>query len=160
VTFDPFGDFATHGYLRNVAKAKDPEIVQRLLHNSFLTGIDAALPYLKARPSLSYADVLQTHKTLFEAVFPWAGEDRRTNAPHIFVKKGAVIFAHPNDIRKAVDYALERGQNKAFVAEKPGEVMGYLAFGHPFLDGNGRTIMLIHAELAPRGHWDRLGRDG
>jgi hypothetical protein len=24
---------------------------------------------------------------------------------------------------------------------KPGEVMGYLAFGHPFLDGNGpRTI--------------------
>jgi cell filamentation protein len=71
-----------------------------------------------------------------------------------------VIFAHPNDIRKAVDYALERGQDKAFMAEKPGEVMGYLAFGHPFLDGNGRTIMLIHAELAPRGHWDRLGRDG
>jgi cell filamentation protein len=64
VTFDLFGDFATRGYLRNVAKAKDPEIVQRLLHNSFLTGIDAALADLKARPSLSYADVLQAHKTL------------------------------------------------------------------------------------------------
>ncbi|WP_249784627.1 Fic family protein [Bradyrhizobium sp. IC3195] len=36
------------------------------------------------------------------------------------------------------------------MAEKPGEVMGYLAYGHPFLDGNGRTIMLIHAELARR----------
>jgi cell filamentation protein len=88
----------------------------------------------------------------------------RRRSPHerapYLCKKGAVIFAHPNDIRKAVDYALERGQNKAFMAEKPGEVMGYLAFGHPFLDGNGRTIMLIHAELAPRGHWDRLGRDG
>jgi cell filamentation protein len=150
VKFDPFGDFATRGYLSNVAKAKDPEIVQRLLHNSFLTGIDAALDHLKARPSLSYADVLQTHKTLFEAVFPWAGEDRHTNAPHIFVKKGSVIFAHPNDIRKAVDYALEKGQDKVFMAEKPGEVMGYLAYGHPFLDGNGRTIMLIHAELARR----------
>jgi cell filamentation protein len=23
VTFDPFGDFATRGYLRNLAKAKD-----------------------------------------------------------------------------------------------------------------------------------------
>jgi len=150
VTFDPFGDFSTRGYLRNVAKAKDPEIVQRLLHNSFLTGIDPALDHLKARPALSYADVLQVHKTLFEAVFPWAGEDRQVNASHIFVKKGAVIFAHPNDIRKAIDYALEKGQDKAFMAERPGEVMGYLAYGHPFLDGNGRTIMLIHAELARR----------
>ncbi|WP_454641826.1 Fic/DOC family protein [Bradyrhizobium liaoningense] len=150
MTFDPFGDFATRGYLRNVAKAKDPEIVQRLLHNSFLTGIDASLDYLKAQPSLSYDDVLQTHKTLFEGVFPWAGEDRLTNASHIFVKKGSVIFAHPNDIRKAINYALEKGQDEAFMAEKPGEVMGYLAYGHPFLDGNGRTIMLIHAELARR----------
>jgi cell filamentation protein len=150
VTFDPFGDFATGGYLRNVAKAKDPEIVQRLLHNSFLTGIDASLDYLNAQPSLSYDDVLQTHKTLFEGVFPWAGEDRHTNASHIFVKKGSVIFAHPNDIRKAINYALEKGQDEAFMAEKPGEVMGYLAYGHPFLDGNGRTIMLIHAELARR----------
>ncbi|WP_448028713.1 Fic/DOC family protein [Bradyrhizobium liaoningense] len=150
MTFDPFGDFATRGYLRNVAKAKDSGIVQRLLHNSFLTGIDAALDHLKAQPSLSYVDVLQTHKTLFEGVFPWAGEDRHTNASHIFVKKGSVIFAHPNDIRKAIDYALEKGQDEAFMAEKPGEVMGYLAFGHPFLDGNGRTIMLIHAELARR----------
>lgn len=152
MTFDPFGDFATRGYLRNVAKAKDPEIVQRLLHNSFLTGIDAALDHLKARTSLTYADVLQTHKTLFEAVFPWAGEDRQTNASHVFVKKGSVIFAHPNDIRKAIDYALEKGQDKAFMAEKPGDVMGYLAYGHPFLDGNGRTIMLIHAALARRAN--------
>lgn len=28
--------------------------------------------------------------------------------------------------------------------------MGYLAYGHPFLDGNGRTIMVVHAELAQR----------
>lgn len=33
---------------------------------------------------------------------------------------------------------------------RPGEVMGYLAFGHPFLDGNGRTIMVVHAEFAER----------
>ena len=34
--------------------------------------------------------------------------------------------------------------------EKPGEVIGYLAHGHPFLDGNGRTITVIHAVLAQR----------
>lgn len=150
MTFDPFGDFATRGYLRNVAKAKDPEIVQRLLHNSFLTGIDAAVADLKAQPTLRYDDVLKTHKTLFEAVFPWAGEDRRANAPHIHVKKGTIFFAHPEDIRKAIDYGLDKGQDTAFMAERSGEVMGYLAYGHPFLDGNGRTIMLIHAELARR----------
>ena len=34
--------------------------------------------------------------------------------------------------------------------EKAGEVMGYLAHGHPFLDGNGRIIMVIHSVLAQR----------
>ena len=28
--------------------------------------------------------------------------------------------------------------------------MGYLAYGHPFLDGNGRTIMVVHGVLAQR----------
>jgi cell filamentation protein len=33
---------------------------------------------------------------------------------------------------------------------RPGEIMGYLAYGHPFLDGNGRTIMTVHSVLAQR----------
>ena len=28
--------------------------------------------------------------------------------------------------------------------------MGYLAYGHPFLDGNGRTIMVVHSVLSDR----------
>jgi cell filamentation protein, protein adenylyltransferase len=36
------------------------------------------------------------------------------------------------------------------MAANPGTVMGHLAFGHPFLDGNGRTIMVIHCVLAHR----------
>jgi cell filamentation protein len=36
------------------------------------------------------------------------------------------------------------------MATKPGEIMGYLAHGHPFLDGNGRTIMVLHCVLAQR----------
>jgi fido (protein-threonine AMPylation protein) len=28
--------------------------------------------------------------------------------------------------------------------------MGYLAHAHPFLDGNGRTIIVVHNELARR----------
>jgi len=32
----------------------------------------------------------------------------------------------------------------------PGDVMGMLAYAHPFLDGNGRTIMVVHTELVTR----------
>jgi cell filamentation protein len=150
VTFDPFGDFETRGYLRNIAGEKDPEIVRRLEHASFTTGIDAALGHLVKISQFSYADVLETHKILFEAVYPWAGQDRLTTAPDSAISKGAVLFAHPEHSQRAVEYALTHGQDKKYMTEKPGEIMGYLAYAHPFLDGNGRTIMVAHAVLAQR----------
>jgi cell filamentation protein len=150
VTFDPFGDFETRGYLRNLANEKNYDIVRRLEHSSFVTGLDEAFQQLNKVKELSYPDVLSTHKTLFDAVYPWAGEDRMTTLPDSAVVKGEVQFAHPRDIRAAVDYALRNGQNKVFIADKPGEIMGYLAYGHPFLDGNGRTIMVVHTVLAQR----------
>ena len=148
--FDPFGDFATRGYLRNVAGEKDPDIVRRLEHNSFVTGIDMAFARLGRIDRVTYRHVLGTHKILFEAVYPWAGQDRTRTAPDIAVSKGEVLFAHPNDARAAVEYGLQIGQDKNVMPSKPGEVMGYLAYGHPFLDGNGRTIMVVHTELAQR----------
>jgi cell filamentation protein len=65
VTFDPFGDFETCGYLRNVEKEKDPDIVRRLQHTAFTLGLDAAFKHLAARKRLEYSDVLKTHQTLF-----------------------------------------------------------------------------------------------
>jgi len=150
VTFDPFGDFETQGYLRNLAKEKDPAIVRRLEHASFTTGIDAALEHLAKIGCLSYADVLETHHILFDAVYPWAGQDRRTTAPDLAISKGSVLFAHPGHIQRAAEYALTHGQDPNFMREKPGEIMGYLAYAHPFLDGNGRAIMVVHAVLAQR----------
>ncbi len=150
MTFDPFGDFEARGYLRNFANEKDHDIVRRLEHSSFVTGLGKAFQQLSKTRKLSYDDVLSTHKVLFEAVYPWAGEDRMTTLPDFAVVRGEVQFAHPRDIRTAVDYALCNGQAEAFMSAKPGEIMGYLAYGHPFLDGNGRTIMVIHSILAQR----------
>jgi cell filamentation protein len=150
VTFDPFRDFETQGYLRNVEKEKDLAIVKRLEHVSFLTGIDDAFAALTKREQLGYEDVLQTHKTLFEAVYPWAGQDRAQTAPLLTIKRGPVIFANPPEIRPAVEFGLRLGQNRETMIARPGEVMGYLAFGHPFLDGNGRTIMTVHSIMAQR----------
>jgi cell filamentation protein len=150
VTFDPFGDFDTQGYLRNLAKEKDPDIVRRLEHASFMTCIDAALERLTKIKRLAYPDVLETHRILFEAVYPWAGQDRRMTAPDLAISKREVLFAHPEHLQRAIDYALTHGQDKEFMREKPGVVMGYLAYGHPFLDGNGRTIMVVHGVMAQR----------
>ena len=150
MTFDPFGDFETRGYLRNFVGEKDSEIVRRLEHTSFTTGIDPAFDRLATIKRISYQDVLDTHKILFEAVYPWAGQDRLQTTPDLAVSKGPVLFAYPKDIQRAVDFALDRGQDKVFMAAKPGEIMGYLAYGHPFLDGNGRTIMVVHGVLAQR----------
>jgi cell filamentation protein len=150
VTFDPFGDFETRGYLRNIAQEKDSAIVRRLEHNSFITGLGEAFARLAHNDRLTYRDVLNVHKTLFEAVYPWAGQDRTQTAPDIAVSRGDVLFAHPRDAEAAVEHALRTGHDKTLMASKPGEIMGYLAYGHPFLDGNGRTIMVVHAELAQR----------
>ena len=129
MTFDPFGDCEKRGYLRNVARTKDPKIVRQMEHASFTTGLDAAFARLASQKQLSYDDVLGTHKILFDAVYPWAGQDRLTTAPHLVVSKGndreKISFAYPQDIRRAIDYGLERGQDKTFMAAKPGEIMGY-----------------------------------
>jgi cell filamentation protein len=150
VTFDPFGDFKTRGYLRNIEGEKDLDIVRRLEHTSFVTGIEEAFQNLSQIESLSYEHVLETLKILFEAVYPWAGQDRVVTAPNLAISKGPVLFAYPHDIRRAIEHALQKGQNTTFMASKPGYVMGYLAYGHPFLDGNGRTIMVVHSVLAHR----------
>ena len=101
---------------------------------------------------LEYKDVLGTHKILFGGVYPWAGQDRLATAPEIDISKGGYekMFALPQDIRRATEYGLEQGRNIAFMQTKPGEVMGSLCHAHPFLDGNGRTIMVMHGELAYR----------
>lgn len=123
MTFDPFGDFTTRGYLRNLIGEKDPAIVRRLEHSSFVTGLEPAFRDLGAAKTVTYDHVLSTHKTLFEAVYPWAGQDRLTTFPGHAVVKGEVQFAHPNDIRAAVDWALRNGQDQSFMTRKPGEVM-------------------------------------
>jgi cell filamentation protein len=146
MTFDPFNDFETRGYLHNVFGEKDPAIVKHLEHSSFAAGISEAFKHLSSVRRLSYRDVLSTHKTLFGDLYSWAGQDRMQTAPDIAVSKGSVLFAHPKDARVAVEYALKMGSDKSLMAAKPGEVMGYLAFGHPFLYGPART------NISPRSH--------
>jgi hypothetical protein len=57
VTFDPFGDFATEGHLRNFEKEKVLAIVKRAENASFTTGLDEAFASLaKALPGFESRD--------------------------------------------------------------------------------------------------------
>jgi len=149
--FDPFEDFEAQGYLRNFAGEKDPIRIQRFEHHAFAANVLPALRALQDRPALDYPAVLHTHRILFGSVYPWAGQDRAQTAPGIAITKGDhnTLFAHPRDIRRAVDYALGLSSDRTRTG-RPGEALGALFHAHPFLDGNGRALLTVHTDLARR----------
>ena len=53
MTFDPFGDFATEGYLRNFEQEKNLAIVKRAENASFMNGLDEAYATLAKCKALS-----------------------------------------------------------------------------------------------------------
>ncbi len=148
--FDPFKDFEQAGYLRNLFKEKDPEIVRELEHTMFRAGLDDAIDYLSHQKRITYQDFLAIHKILFSEFYPWAGQDRGVVAANLAISKADTLFCHPQDIERAVNLGLRIGHDKIEMRKRPGEVMGYFAYGHPFLDGNGRTMLIIHSELCYR----------
>lgn len=156
MSFDPFGDFEIAGYLQNLQGLKSPSDVKQSEHFAFELSIDEALAYLAKSKSLNYNAVLEVHKILFSGFYPWAGKDRNELVPHLAVFKGldndpySIVFERPALIKHAIDYAFDLAKDKNRFKIKLGEVMGQLAFAHPFLDGNGRTLLLVFMELCYR----------
>lgn len=159
--FDPFGDYAVAGYLRNTLREKDLDSIKVMEHTLFRAQISEALNFIQSREIIEYADFLKVHHILFGALYPWAGKDRQEVAPSTGIRKGPVHFCDPADCRRAVEAGLRIGQSTQ-MASQFGFVMGYFAFGHPFLDGNGRTMLLVHAELCNRSgfsiDWSRTNK--
>ncbi|MGA7071563.1 hypothetical protein [Bradyrhizobium sp.] len=112
MTFDPFGDFVTEGYLQNFEKEKNLAIIKRAEHASFVTGLDEAFAHLAKSERLAYDDVLKVHGILFGAVYPWAGQDRTQTTPKLTIKKGTVIFANAPEIIAAVEVRLTQGSGQ------------------------------------------------
>ncbi len=153
MTFDPFNDNEIRGYLRNHAGINDPAIVRRLEHNAFAGNIVKALQLLKDAGDLNLEHVQKAHKTLFSDVYPWAGEDRSQNASDLNITKGAISFQMAPYVPHGVAHALDNGNDPAKFRADPGKVIGELAYAHPFLEGNGRTITAVVSELARRAYF-------
>lgn len=148
--FDPFKDFATQGYLRNILQEKDARIIKQVEHELFIRHQAEVKKFLASQGTIGYSDFLAVHRMLFSEFYPWAGQDRATTMPDSLVSKADILFCHPMDCRRAVEAGLRLGQDMGAMNQRPGEVMGLFAYGHPFLDGNGRTMLLVHIELAHR----------
>lgn len=160
--FDPFGDFDQAGYLQNNLGLSDPEEVKTVEHATFLANLSDAIEALHTSKSVTYQSFLDTHRILFGDFYPWAGRDRAEVAAELQISKGSdVIFANAPDIRRAIDYGLRLAEAPG-LRQVPGAVMGYFAHGHPFLDGNGRTLMLVFGELCFRHGfsiaWERTSK--
>lgn len=149
--FDPFGDFDSAGYLRNVERLKDLAEVKQQEHLFFETHVEDASAYLRRQDAIVYNDFLEVHRILFGGFYPWAGQDRKMLGIGRLVGKGADIqFEAAESCRQATEWGLRLGNDTFRMRAKPGEVMGAFAWAHPFLDGNGRTMLLVHAELCAR----------
>jgi cell filamentation protein len=154
--FDPFRDFDVAGYLRNFEREKDLEIVRAAEHDIFRANLPDAVRYLKRQKKLIYRHFLHVHHILFKGFYPWAGKDRAETAPECLINKGETYFSHPFSTELAVNEGLRLGQDSKTMRARPGEIMGLFAYGHPFLDGNGRTMLLVHAELCRRAGFSIL----
>jgi cell filamentation protein len=152
VTFDPFGDFDSLGYLRNFPGFKDISQVKALEHASFQINLDLAINTLAAVDLIEYKHVLEIHKILFGDVYPWAGQDRSSTSPGINISKAGynAMFAQSSYVRRVTEYAIDQSRDLNIMRQQPGHILGSLAHAHPFLDGNGRTILVLHTELAHR----------
>jgi molybdopterin-guanine dinucleotide biosynthesis protein A len=167
--FDPFDDFESAGYLRNAFKLKDPAQIKKMEHLAFEASLEEAIALLSTAHPITYQTMLELHRLLFLDFYPWAGRDRAELAPRLAVFKGTdteprhTAFCPPDQIQHWATHALKRAQNKEWFKQHPGEVLGLLADAHPFLDGNGRTILLVFMELCHRAgfaiDWSRTTKD-
>lgn len=64
MTFDPFGDFDSRGYLRNFASLKDISKVKDLEYASFQGNLSRAINALADIDFIEYKHVLAIHQTL------------------------------------------------------------------------------------------------
>lgn len=152
--FDPFGDFETKGYLQNYEGIKDFRELKIIEHTFFEANLEDAFDYLgKVKDPLKYEHFLKVHQILFSDFYPWAGKDRHQLGVANLVDKGNIQFEEAPLVQRAVEWGLAIGNDPTKMKAQPGVVMGIFAWGHPFLEGNGRTMLLVHTELCARANF-------
>ena len=66
--FDPFGDYAARGYLRNLAGQSYPERIRHVERHAFAANVHTALAALRHAARIDCNDVLETNSILLGPV--------------------------------------------------------------------------------------------
>lgn len=90
------------------------------------------------------------HQTIFQDIYPWAGEVRKVN-----IAKGHTAFAHNEFIESSFNKLAAKLKNENYLqglapdqfAERAAYYLGEVNMIHPFREGNGRTQRLFINDL-------------
>ena len=73
----------------------DRSIMRQWEHAVFVSNIVSVVGYVQKDKTITYKTLLNTHRLIFETVYPWAGSDR-SNFNITIGKSGyQTLFAHP-----------------------------------------------------------------
>jgi cell filamentation protein len=124
----------------NLRNAEDLEEAERYINEVAATRLEFILP------PYSLATLKQVHRSLFENIYPWAGEIRT-----LAISKGTTRFCSPEFIEREVEREFSKmaaadwfeGYPREQLASCIAQSYGTLNVAHPFREGNGRTQRIV-----------------
>lgn len=152
--WDPFNDGADAPILRNKLGVTAVEKLSNAEFASIGIRMPRALVALRIS-KLNFDAWKKTHGILFGAIYPWAGTIR-----HVDVVKGPVRFNFKENVEQETSQVFAAAEDLDWFRAHLGQTYGELAFNHPFLDGNGRSLNTVFSEMARRAGfgiaWDKV----
>lgn len=143
--------------LRNKLGATTKAELDALEYSYSRANMGLALEMLKLEKEITLDSWLKCHSILFSEIYPWAGQIR-----HLDAQRGHVAFNFVAEIEDSTNKMLMRAADPSFFRDNLGQVYSILAFNHPFLDGNGRSLNAVFTELARRDDvgiaWERVDK--
>lgn len=144
--------------LRNKFGVTSKDELDSLEFSYIRANTSQALEMLQLENEITLDSWQKCHSILFADLYPWAGQIR-----HLDARRGHVPFNFTKDIKSSTNEILSRTKDPSFLSGHLGEVYSVLAFNHPFLDGNGRSLNIVFTELARRNDfgiaWDRVDKE-
>ena len=137
--------------LRNHFGIRDPRKLERAENTCFQERVRQGVP----RGNFDLDHLKAIHRHLFQDVYPWAGEIRRTD-----ISKGSWFHPHQRielgmaDVHKRLTQQnFLKGLDRKEFAAQAGQIMGDVNHCHPFREGNGRAQLQYLKQLgAQAGH--------
>ena len=158
---DPYVDPAT-GVLRNSLGISDTDELAEAEADLTTVAI-ATLTEKPVRGNFDLAHLQAIHKRLFGAIYPWAGELRRTE-----MSKDSTRFASVDSLNQAANQLFDslhkekllNGLTDEDYVRRLAHYYSEVNILHPFREGNGRTqrafFSLLAAKSGRRIAWDLM----